>query len=86
MKKKLDLGQLQEVRKQSKRNQKDFWNPFGVTQSGGSRYESGRKLAKPLALLIHFWQAGKITDADLGKAAVTLGWAKKPRGQKAAAK
>lgn len=24
-----------------KMNQTDFWRPLGVTQSGGSRYESG---------------------------------------------
>lgn len=33
-------------------NQANFWNKFGVTQSGGSRYENGRDMDKPLRTLI----------------------------------
>jgi len=33
-------------------NQHDFWSPLGVTQSGGSRYESGRRIPKPVKKLI----------------------------------
>lgn len=29
-----------------------YWRRYGVTQSGGSRYESGRSIHKPLRLLI----------------------------------
>ncbi len=32
--------------------QVDFWTPLGVTQSGGSRYESGRKIPKSVMVLI----------------------------------
>jgi len=32
----------QEIRKTSGMNQQAFWTRFGITQSGGSRYESGR--------------------------------------------
>jgi DNA-binding transcriptional regulator YiaG len=45
----------QSVRDQRKKlglNQADFWRPLGVTQSGGSRYESGRNLPKPVRLLL----------------------------------
>jgi len=35
-------------------NQSDFWSRITVTQSGGSRYESGRKLPRPVQLLLHF--------------------------------
>ncbi len=31
--------------------QKAFWEPLGVTQSGGSRYESGRAIPRPVELL-----------------------------------
>ena len=31
-----------EIRRKSGRNQSAFWGPLGVTQSGGSRYETGR--------------------------------------------
>ena len=34
-------------------NQADFWSRISVTQSGGSRYESGRNLPKPVRLLLH---------------------------------
>ena len=33
--------------------------------SGGSRYESGRNIPKPLALLLWLHQSGKISDKDL---------------------
>ena len=33
-------------------NQTEFWTRVGVTQSGGSRYESGRVIPKPVRLLI----------------------------------
>ena len=33
-------------------NQAQFWNPLGVTQSGGSRYESGRKMPTPVILCL----------------------------------
>jgi transcriptional regulator with XRE-family HTH domain len=34
-------------------NQSEFWSRISVTQSGGSRYESGRSLPKPVQLLLH---------------------------------
>jgi len=34
-------------------NQSEFWSRIAVTQSGGSRYESGRNLPKPVQLLLH---------------------------------
>lgn len=30
-----------------------FWSPVGVSQSGGSRYESGRKLPASISTLLH---------------------------------
>ena len=32
--------------------QHDFWGQIGVTQSGGSRYESGRDVPKPVEELV----------------------------------
>ena len=40
-------------RKELKLNQADFWRELGVTQSGGSRYESGRTIPSPTRKLIH---------------------------------
>lgn len=34
-------------------NQIEFWHPVGVTQSGGSRYESGRSIPRPVQVLLH---------------------------------
>jgi len=34
-------------------NQALFWSRVGVTQSGGSRYESGRNMPRPVQLLLH---------------------------------
>ena len=34
-------------------NQSEFWKTLGVTQSGGSRYESGRTMPAPVQRL--YW-------------------------------
>lgn len=67
-KKKLDFSNLGNVRRKENVNQKDFWKRYGVTQSGGSRYESGRNIPKPLAILLYLHRTGKITDKDLADA------------------
>ena len=41
------------LRKKLGVNQSIFWSRIRVTQSGGSRYESGRKLPHPVQLLLH---------------------------------
>ncbi len=33
-------------------NQQEFWSRIGVTQSGGSRYEAGRAMPKPVRELL----------------------------------
>ena len=40
------------MRKKANLNQSEFWFPIGVTQSGGSRYESGRNIPKPVQRLL----------------------------------
>ena len=35
------IHDVRQIRKKLGLNQKDFWGAIGVTQSGGSRYESG---------------------------------------------
>ena len=54
-----------DVRRAAGQNQYDFWTRFGVTQSGGSRYESGRAMPKSLQLLLVLIETGRITDQDL---------------------
>lgn len=48
-----------EIRRKLGLNQQEFWTRIGVTQSGGSRYESGRDMPKPvreLLRLVHMEQ------------------------------
>ena len=41
-----------EIRRKLGLNQEEFWTQIGVTQSGGSRYESGRNMPKPVRELL----------------------------------
>ena len=48
-----------EIRRKLGLNQQQFWSKIGVTQSGGSRYESGRNMPRPvreLLRLVHIEQ------------------------------
>jgi len=40
------------LRRELKLSQSAFWHPLGVTQSGGSRYESGRRVLPSVAMLL----------------------------------
>ena len=39
------IENIRDIRKKLGLNQKDFWGAVGVTQSGGSRYESGSNMS-----------------------------------------
>ena len=67
-KKKLDFSDIANDRTKENLNQTAFWTRYGVTQSGGSRYESGRNIPKPLAILLWLHRSGKVTDKDLAEA------------------
>lgn len=43
---------VRKLRKAKKLNQSEFWTKVGVTQSGGSRYENGRVIPKPVRHLL----------------------------------
>ena len=45
-------AQPREIRRKRGLNQQQFWPLIGVTQSGGSRYESGRRMPKPVRELL----------------------------------
>lgn len=63
-----DQAGVIEYRKALGLNQQQFWTMIGVTQSGGSRYESGRQIPRPAAALLWLHQVEKITDQDLAAA------------------
>jgi len=46
-------------------NQQQFWSAVGVTQSGGSRYESGRSMPRPVRELVRLVH---IEGIDLARA------------------
>lgn len=45
-------AKLSKARKKRDENQTSFWNRIGITQSGGSRYESGRFIPVSTQILI----------------------------------
>lgn len=49
-----------EIRDEIGMNQKQFWSALGVTQSGGSRYESGRNMPKPVRELFRLLYVERI--------------------------
>jgi DNA-binding transcriptional regulator YiaG len=53
-------------------NQTAFWSRVGVTQSGGSRYESGRNVPKPVQLLLQLTYGTPKQSADM------LAWLRRP--------
>ncbi len=65
MARRIDLKNLADYRRTQGLNQSAFWSRYGVTQSGGSRYESGRDLPTPVAILVWLRETGRLTDADL---------------------
>lgn len=54
-----------DIRKKLGMNQQEFWSQIGVTQSGGSRYESGRNMPKPVRELLRLVHIERL---DLAKA------------------
>lgn len=65
-----EISNPREIRRKLGLNQHDFWSKVGVTQSGGSRYESGRNMPRPvreLVRLVHIEQIdlSKIRKDDL---------------------
>ncbi len=47
-----DNVDVREIRHKLGMNQSQFWSKIGVTQSGGSRYESGRNIPRPVQALL----------------------------------
>jgi transcriptional regulator with XRE-family HTH domain len=55
-----DLINPRELRRRLGMNQEEFWTRIGVTQSGGSRYESGRSMPKPVRQLLRLVHVERI--------------------------
>ncbi len=61
------LDDLTAYRERLGESQAVFWARFGVTQSGGSRYERGRELPTPTAMLVLAFDEGLLDDETLGR-------------------
>jgi transcriptional regulator with XRE-family HTH domain len=58
------LADPREIRRKLGMNQQQFWGMIGVTQSGGSRYESGRNMPRPVRELLRLVHVERL---DLGR-------------------
>ncbi len=59
------LSDLVAYRQSLGETQTEFWTRFGVTQSAGSRYESGRGVPAPLAMLMLAFSKKLLDDEEL---------------------
>jgi len=59
------ISNPREIRRRLRLNQQEFWSRIGATQSGGSRYESGRSMPKPVRELLRLVH---IEGVELAKA------------------
>ena len=57
-------GDLKRFRISKRESQEKFWGRFGVTQSSGSRFETGLGIPPPVAILVKLYLAGKLNDGD----------------------
>lgn len=64
--------EIELLRKYSGLNQTEFWQRVGVTQSGGSRYEAGRRLPKPVLSLLRLVYIEKLDLERVRRADVEL--------------
>ena len=59
----MDMQDIKAFRESLGLNQSEFWSRVLVTQSGGSRYESGRSIPRSVKSLLIF-AYGKQTEID----------------------
>lgn len=59
------LKGLRAYRKSLGESQTVFWDRFGVTQAGGSRYERAQAMPAPVALLVLAFAEGPLNDESI---------------------
>ncbi len=60
-----NISALKQFRISKRESQEKFWGRFGVTQSSGSRFETGLGIPPPVAILVKLYLIGKLSDGDL---------------------
>ncbi|MEN3112315.1 helix-turn-helix domain-containing protein [Uliginosibacterium paludis] len=63
----IDDIDVREIRHKLGLNQSEFWSSIGVTQSGGSRYESGRSIPRPVQALLRLVHIERVDIDKLRK-------------------
>ncbi len=58
-------AELKRFRLSKRESQEKFWGRFGVTQSSGSRFETGLGIPAPVAILVRLYVKGRLSDGDL---------------------
>lgn len=58
-------AELKRLRISKRESQEKFWGRFGVTQSSGSRFETGLGIPPPVAILVKLYVKGRLSDGDL---------------------
>ncbi|MFZ5556359.1 MAG: helix-turn-helix domain-containing protein [Pseudomonadota bacterium] len=53
-------------------SQTEFWGRIGVTQSGGSRYENGRPMPRPVQALLRLVHVERFDLSDLDSGDIRL--------------
>ncbi|WP_066566986.1 DNA-binding transcriptional regulator [Snodgrassella sp. CFCC 13594] len=61
------INNIRDIRKKLGLNQIEFWSQVGVTQSGGSRYEAGRNMPKPVRELVRLVHVEQVDLCKLNK-------------------
>jgi hypothetical protein len=57
--------ELRRLRIAKRERQEKVWSRFGVTQSSGSRFETGLAVPPPVAILLRLYVNGRVSDGDL---------------------
>ncbi|MDF7676078.1 transcriptional regulator [Neisseriaceae bacterium ESL0693] len=66
------INNVRDIRKKLGLNQIEFWSQVGVTQSGGSRYEAGRNIPKPVRELVRLVHVEQLELARLNKTDIEI--------------
>jgi hypothetical protein len=61
----LVMRNLKQIRVNRRESQATFWARFGVTQSSGSRFETGLGVPPAVAILVKLYISGRLSDGDL---------------------
>ena len=63
----VDKNEPRAIRRKLGLNQQQFWSKIGVTQSGGSRYESGRNMPRPVQTLLNLVHVEQVDISKIKK-------------------